>query len=417
MMSLKLESLESIEQGKRLNTPGRTVQIMDRDSNEWDHNASFGKAVQLIIKSTNKCNYECKYCFIEPHVFHKQMSYETLERMIKAFLTWDASEIVHFVWHGGEPLLRGLKFFKEVVRLQQYYDTGKVGYHNSIQTNASRLTAEVLDFLTKHNFRIGMSLDGPKNVNDSVRLVRGEGQQHISAYQTVEEAAQRLQGKKQPTGAIVVLTKANCDHAPSIYKTFRDLNIHMKINPLMKSGLAVLNYEDLSITPEDYARFYMEMFDLWFYDTNSRIGIDPFESHIARLLKLPGATDECVFSKSCHKSFLGISPDGGLFPCGLFQGMSEFEYGNLHNMAPEMIPQTPLWQSINQREKKVAETCKSCSFQSLCYSGCPYHSATNAEYYYQKDYYCEGYKAVFDHIVRAVHADLKRAVSVISQDL
>lgn len=398
-----------LEQVRKPNQNGKTIQM---EHIEWEAHPTFSKVVNLIIKATNRCNFECKYCFIEPEVFHMQMSYETLERVIQAFLTANCFEVVHFIWHGGEPLLRGLKFYKEVINLQRHYDTGKVGYLNSIQTNASRLTDEVLDFFFKNNFRVGLSLDGPEEINDSVRLVRGAGKHNISAYRTVEEAVRRMREHKMPVGAIVVLSRANLNYAASIYRTFKEQKIHMKINPLMKSGFAVPNYDDLSITPEDYARFMIEMFDLWFYDPHPTIGINPFDNHIARLLNLPGAIHECRFSQSCHKSFLGISPNGDLFPCGLFQGMPAFKYGNIHDMNPEAILQSPLWHAINHREKQVLETCKKCDFRTLCYSGCPYHSVKNAGYYYQKDYYCEGYKSVFEHITRAVHADLRRAMSI-----
>ncbi|WP_406864723.1 hypothetical protein ABZO31_31465 [Streptomyces sp. HUAS MG47] len=99
------------------------------------------------------------------------------------------------------------------------------------------------------------------------------------------------------------------------------------------------------------------MFDVWFDDLDRTIAVEPFGQHIARILG-DAVAHSCFCTRSCHRFFLGISPDGDLFPCGMFQGESAFRYS------------------------KIPET---------------------------KDYYGAGYRMYFEHALRRVHEDVSRA--------
>ncbi|WP_369696696.1 SPASM domain-containing protein [Streptomyces sp. XD-27] len=153
----------------------------------------------------------------------------------------------------------------------------------------------------------------------------------------------------------------------------------------------------------------MRVFDAWFDDPDPRISIEPFGQHIARILG-DAVTHSCFYTRSCHRYFLGISPDGDLFPCGMFQGEPSFRYGNIHEMEPEHVARTALFDGIEARERKVLATCSKCAFFDLCYSGCMFHSLKDAKILETKDYYCSGYKRYFEHVLRRVHSDLARAL-------
>ncbi|MEA2703961.1 MAG: uncharacterized protein QOD63_1906, partial [Actinomycetota bacterium] len=116
--------------------------------------------VTVIVKVTNACDMKCSYCFIEPSVFHKTMRDETARRVVHAFLDSDYFRSVNFVWHGGEPLLRGRRFFERVFEEQRSCAT-TVAFTNATQTNATHLDDGMLDFLLANGVAIGLSLDGP----------------------------------------------------------------------------------------------------------------------------------------------------------------------------------------------------------------------------------------------------------------
>jgi len=361
---------------------------------------------------------KCRYCFIKPSVFHKTMKDETARRIVHAFLDSDFFESVHFVWHGGEPLLRGRRFFERIFEEQRACES-RVTYVNSTQTNATHLDDDMLEFLLANDVGIGLSLDGPESVTNASRKTRralpllvdgGTCSADKGAHATTVDAARRLQERGREAGAIVTVNRNNVDEPEAVYEEFRSRGIHMKINPLTRSGLADTPVgADLGISAEEYGAFLVRVFDAWFDDPEPRISIEPFGQHIARTLGNEVA-HSCFYTLSCHRFFLGISPDGDLFPCGMFQGEPSFRYGNIDEMEPERVAQTLLFGRIDAREKNVLQQCSKCAFFDLCYSGCMFHSLKDSKILEEKDYYCAGYKMYFEHLLRRVHTDLLRAV-------
>ncbi|MGW5418786.1 radical SAM protein [Streptomyces sp. NPDC003943] len=386
--------------------------------------------VTLIIKVTNACDLQCRYCFIEPSVFHKKMKDDTARRVVRAFLDSEHFDSVHFVWHGGEPLLRGRDFFERVFAEQRAVAT-RVTYTNSTQTNATHLDDAMLEFLLANDVSIGLSLDGPPALSDVSRRPRrmlpvlNEGSQgdgggcgsgsgtarasrRDSAHATTVDAARRLQERGREAGAIVTVNRNNVEQPEAVYEEFKSRRIHMKINPLTRSGLADTSLgADLGIDAEEYGRFLVRMFDVWFDDPDPTITVEPFGQHIARILG-DSVTHSCFYTRSCHRFFLGISPDGDLFPCGMFQGEPDFRYGNIHDMQPQDVARTLLFAGIDARESRVLDTCSTCAFFDLCYGGCMFHSLKDSRILETKDYYCAGYKMYFEHVLRRVHKDMSR---------
>jgi uncharacterized protein len=322
---------------------------------------------------------------------------------------------VNFVWHGGEPLLRGRAFFERLFEEQRSCAT-RVTYTNSTQTNATHLDDDMLDFLLANDVSIGLSLDGPPGLNDDSRRIRrslpmaGGPSPKPTAHATTVDAARRLQARGRAAAAIVTVNRKNVAEPEAIYEEFSRRRIHMKINPLTRSGQAdTPEGADLGITAEEYGGFLVRMFDAWFDDSEPRITIEPFRQHVARILGEEVA-HSCFYTRSCHHFFLGISPDGDLFPCGMFQGEPSFRYGNIHELEPQDVARTVLFGSLETREQKVLEDCSKCAFFDLCYSGCMFHSLKDSKVIEEKDYYCAGYKMYFEHALRRVHGDLIRAV-------
>jgi uncharacterized protein len=367
------------------------------------------------------------------------MKLELARKIVRTFLDSKHFTSVHFVWHGGEPLLRGRAFFEEILA-EQSRIPAQVHYSNAVQTNATHLTDDLLDFLVLNGISIGLSLDGPAAMNDSVRRFQGSSaaspvshslslplvpEEHIpptsnsnlptksrSPHDITVDAARRLRGRGRDAGAIVVVSASNVDYPEQIYREFKEEGIHMQVNPLMKSGLAATaDGQDLGITAEQYGQFLIRLFDVWYDDPEPTIMISPLQNHIGRILGIPDVSHECHFARSCHRHFIGISPDGNMYPCGMFQAEPDFLYGNIESMLPEEIAVTPLFGRITEREMRVLQTCSECAFVDLCYSGCMFHSLKNSNQFAEKDYYCAGYKMYFEHMLQRIHADLSHAGS------
>ena len=119
----------------------------------------------MIKPASGGCNLRCRYCFYADITEHREvasygkMSEETLETLVKKALE-ESEESCTFVFQGGEPTLAGLDFFRSLAVLQQQYRKKGQAVHNAIQTNGTLLTGEWVEFLAKHHFLMGISVDG-----------------------------------------------------------------------------------------------------------------------------------------------------------------------------------------------------------------------------------------------------------------
>ena len=120
------------------------------------------------------CNLNCEYCFYlrKQALFGAGEDYrmpdEVLAAFIRSYVESQPTPVVEFVWQGGEPTLLGMDFFKRVIELQKPF-AGRKTITNSLQTNGTLLTDEWCAFLKKHNFMVGISLDGPREIHDRYR--------------------------------------------------------------------------------------------------------------------------------------------------------------------------------------------------------------------------------------------------------
>lgn len=130
-----------------------------------------------VIKPTHICNLACTYCYNDD-VRDPIMRPEVLERVISESFRYARThgfDGVQFIWHGGEPMVPGLKFYARVAALQDQYRDG-LGMRNSVQTNGTLINDKWIDFFRAHDYGVSISIDGPKHMHDIARIDhRGQG--------------------------------------------------------------------------------------------------------------------------------------------------------------------------------------------------------------------------------------------------
>jgi radical SAM protein with 4Fe4S-binding SPASM domain len=154
----------------------------------------------IVAKVTLACNLRCRYCYCS-HKHSPIMSRETLSRMLYSAAQLDAAN-VEIVWHGGEPLLAGRDFYVDAVRIQREVGhLAGITFTNSIQTNATLVTAEDVAFFHDHEFKVGISMDGYRALNDRHRQTAQGG----SVYDRTVESYRRLRAGGVTPGILAVL--------------------------------------------------------------------------------------------------------------------------------------------------------------------------------------------------------------------
>jgi len=109
----------------------------------------------IIFKPTEKCNSNCVYCDVVANKKPKTMSLDLLEvvvQKINEYLLENSNETVHLTWHGGEPLMLGMEYFKKAVYFfDKYCATTKDRIEHGIQSNLTLLKQEHIDVLKQLN--------------------------------------------------------------------------------------------------------------------------------------------------------------------------------------------------------------------------------------------------------------------------
>jgi len=344
----------------------------------------------VIMKNTDLCNYHCEYCYVENHCTVKMMSLETAKLAIRKVLDYvDPRRKVNFIWHGGEPLLAGRGFFESVAE-------HCVGFcrviENCIQTNGSLLTREFLRFCRDAKFTVSISIDGPPAFHDINRHTAGNLPTHEVALQAIE----LIKEAGLVAGCVCVLSKVNVEHIDELYEFFREHRVHVRINPVVRSGRAVNAYNQLAITPEQYGRAMCRLFDRWISDEYI-VQIEPLYTILGNMVA-PSVWG-CDYGGRCVESIIAVNPDGTLFPCGRFAGLDEFRLGSV--VSDEdlyVMAHGEVFRKLLHRSTETIPACRSCDFAEICNGGCMVtaHMATGDVD--DPDYYCVGRKMLFGHI-------------------
>lgn len=363
------------------------------------------KAAEVIMKVTNRCNLACRYCYVEDNSSN-DMSKEVLERALEQIAEVNNNCSSSIIWHGGEPLILGLDFFEEAVYVQHWLKKKKsANFFNSVQTNGTLVNDSVIEFCLKYDFGIGFSLDGPKNIHGKTR-VRADG---TNSFQEAFNGLLLAKEAGLSSGAIVVVNKHTLSCLDEIYGFFRDNKLSMKLNPLIYSGCAKQNIDTLGITPEEYAKAMVYLFDKYIGDSGFVRNIDPFDVILGNV-----ATNTsrgcCTFGRNCQDHFVSISPIGDVYPCGRFDGLPDFNMGNIMTEHLSQILESELKKSFLSRGAENIKACRGCEFVNVCNAGCMNNGYMVKGDFLDKDYYCEGYKIIFAHIQQRVREEIHSAI-------
>jgi uncharacterized protein len=355
----------------------------------------------VIVKVTNDCNLECKYCFVERAVPRSQViAMETLRALFDQLERYVGGSPITVVWHGGEPLLPGVEFYRRVIELQAEYS---LSFMNCIQTNGILLSDKVAEFFSRNNFRIGVSIDGPSHLNDQARVFRnGKG-----SFGNIMQGIRTLQSRNIPFGILSTISRINVRSAQELYFFCKAHGLSLKTSSLYDCGNAVENLNDVHITANEYADFLSDLLKIW-VDDSEPIEIDAFQSFLGSMLAKGVWPTPCSSLAECHRKFLCLGPSGDLYPCGLFQGHLEYRYGNIYELPIEDIPKTETWKRMSERRSQIRSACGDCEVMEYCNGGCSFRAFANAGDFLGRDYYCQAYKRTFSELLSFLNSTLRK---------
>lgn len=406
-------------------------------SPDWEERLPVVPQIQVTLN----CNLACEYCFqkhpggvIEP---------ATVEAILRAVMAHNQAvdpdnHCIQVYWHGGEPLLAGLGFFEEVVRLEARYP--EFCFDNRIQTNGTLLTDELAGFLAERRFHVGFSLDGPAAIHDRHRRLRGSGLRSFDDVMKGIERYRRHAGVDR-VAVIAVITRTGIDRARELFAFFKDLgaDVQLDLYDLRCHELASTIEGDadlfaLAPTPQEIGRFLIELFDLWFYDPDGLVDFKELRQDVKMILQPEIDRGSPFHKKRCDFRRLVFAPDGRVFSCDQWLNDKLTALGNIHTDPLTVIlrRKAALWEEIKRQVRKSDRNmaCGECEWGRRCGGGCLTCMKYNAlllrarreglednrwteatlspqlEAIRGETYYCEGLKAFRCHAKEAVRREL-----------
>ena len=379
-------------------------------------------AFHLLAKpSGSTCNIDCTYCFflskdaLYPNEKHR-MSEETLEAYICQLLESHRTPSVTVAWQGGEPTLMKVEFFRKSIELVEKHRRPGQTVQHTFQTNGILLDDEWCAFFKEHNFLVGLSVDGPRELHNTYRRDRAKQ----GTFDKVMRGWRHLKKHGVDFNILCTVNSANQKHGRTVYRFFRDelgakwvqfipiverasaetiqiANLGWSETPGSKrllytqSGNLVTNR---SVGGRQYGQFLIDVFEDWVRHDVGEVFVQMFdvtlEAYFGRHLL-------CIHAPTC-----GYGPaleyNGDLYSCDHFVEPN-FLLGNIHKTNLLQLVASPAQRKFgDDKRDSLTPQCQACEVKNLCNGGCPKDRfAISKDGDPGQNYLCSGLELFFTH--------------------
>lgn len=372
----------------------------------------FSKPLYVLAKPVGaSCNLRCKYCYYleKSHLYRnapaRVMSDELLERFVQEYIQAQTMSQVLFTWHGGEPLMRPLSFYRKAVALQEKYAFGRQ-IDNTIQTNGTLLTDEWCEFFKEHNWLVGISIDGPQEFHDEYRRTASDK----PSWQKVMRGIRLLRKHGVEWNAMAVVNDFNAGYPLEFYHFFKEMGAkYIQFAPVVERMAAhsdgrhlatLVDQEcpvaDFSVSPAQWGDFLCAIFDEWVRHDVGQTYVEIFDCTLANWVgERPGI---CVYAKECgHAGVMEFN--GDVYSCDHFV-FPEYKLGNIRDKTlVEMLYGEQQRQFSCLKHASLPKQCRECEWEFACHGECPKNRFVNDRYGNPGlNYLCSGYRHFYEHV-------------------
>ena len=366
-------------------------------------------AFHLLAKPTGAaCNLDCAYCFfLDKEAFYPgsafRMSDEMLDNYIRQLIESHTVDQVTIAWQGGEPTLMGLDFYRRAMALAEKYRRPGMTFLHTMQTNGTLIDDEWASFFKEHNFLIGLSLDGPRELHDVYRVDKGGR----PTFDRVMRGLRHLQAHGVEYNLLTTVNHVNGDYPLEVYRFLRDeagtdwmqfIPVFERINDdgltLYQRGTAV---SDRSVGAEQFGRFLSVIFDEWVSRDVGRIFVQTFEASLRNWMGM-ASSGMCVFNETCGTG-LAIEHNGDIYTCDHFVE-PDYLLGNIDKSHMiELVASERQVKFGRDKLDTLPAYCRTCDVRFACHGECPKNRfLMTPDGEPGLNYLCAGFKAFFHHV-------------------
>jgi uncharacterized protein len=375
------------------------------------------------------CNLGCKYCFFlsKENLYGEResplMDEAVLETYLRQLMESSPGPQVDVAWQGGEPMLRGLDFYRRSVELAEKYRQPHQRILHTMQTNGTLIDDEWAAFFKQHGYLVGLSVDGPREMHDAYRIDK----QGRGSFDAVIRGWNILRRHDVDTNILCTVNAANQHHPIEVYRFFRDelQAQYIQLIPIVERAteqtVAFANkgwgghrgkdrplyrqegslVTDRSVSAEGFGRFLIGVFDEWILRDVGKVFVTTFDVALGSWL---GQHNACIVAPTCG-SALTMEHNGDVYSCDHYVEPGH-RLGN--------VRETPLRHLVTSEQQRrfgqakfdtLPRHCRECPVLFACYGECPrnrFIATPDGEA--GLNYLCAGYKAFFLHIDQPMRA-------------
>ena len=345
------------------------------------------------------CNLACKYCYylekekLYPEDESFRMTEDILEEYIIQHIAASIDPVISFSWHGGEPTLPGLDYFRKIMALQRKHRPSNRRITNGIQTNGTLLNEDWCSFFAEEGFAVGLSLDGSQELHDRHRVTK-EGK---STFERTMHGYELLQQYRVYCDILCVVNAHNVRYPAEVYRFLKQIKArHVSFLPLVERQQDGEDGDNCLIVPaEDWGMFLCTIFDEWMRNDIGRIKVQIFEE--ASRTAFGQEHSLCIFRPTCGDIPV-IEHNGDFFSCDHFVD-AEHYLGNIRVTPLVELLESPAQRAFGQAKlDTLPRYCISCEVRAMCNGGCPKNRFIRTPDGDEGlNYLCAGYKRFFNH--------------------
>ena len=377
-------------------------------------------AFNIMLKPAGSlCNLDCNYCYYldKADIYggrEPRMTEEMLEDVVREYIAANDVPEVTFNWHGGEPLVLGIDFYKKAIEFEQKYAGGKI-IHNTIQTNGTLLNREWTSLFRKHNFLVGISIDGPQDIHDRYRKDKGRN----PTFDKVIRGIGLLYSAGVEFNTMSTVNKASEGRGLEVYQFLKSIGSHyMQFMPVLehvkypldKNGKPVKGARLFIVDPHEsgaqiapwsvsdvgFGKFMCDIFDYWVRNDVGRYYVNQFDATLANWYGVQPGT--CVYAETCGGNSV-IEHNGDLYPCDHFV-YPKYLLGNITEKSISDMMKSDLQVKFGiDKRNSLPSKCRRCEWLFTCHGECPKHRFNSTEAGETGlNALCTGYKMFYSHV-------------------
>jgi uncharacterized protein len=359
------------------------------------------RGFQIFIKPAGAaCNLSCRYCYYLGKGYlgrehgPARMPEDLLENAIAQHIAASPDELIRFSWHGGEPTILGLDYFRLIVDIQRRRCPAGRTIANGIQTNGTLLDEEWGRFLAAEGFAVGLSLDGARELHDRYRVTR----RGSSTFEDTMRGYEILRRHGVPTDILCVVSAHNVRRPAEVYGFFKRIGAsYVTFLPLVEPRPDLSDCVSPDTVPaEIWGDFLCSVFDEWVAADIGLVKVQIIEE--AARTAFGQEHSLCIFRPVCGDIPV-VDCNGDFYSCDHFVDV-EHRVGNIRDMPLVELLDSPAQKVFGLAKlENLPRFCRACEVRVMCNGECPRNRFVRSpDGEPGLNFLCPGYKRFFSHV-------------------